>query len=54
MPGPLGALHALLELHDDALEQRRQQQHRQDLGDLEQDVAHGHRPRSEAGRDDHA
>jgi hypothetical protein len=45
--GPLGALDPLFELDDDALDQGRQNQHRQDLGDLKQDVPGGHRRRSD-------
>ena len=39
---PLAALHALFELQDDALDERRQDQHCQDLRDLQQDVARAH------------
>ena len=38
----LSELHALLELMDDALQQRRQQQHCEHLGDLQEDIADDH------------
>ena len=52
--GPLAPLHPLLELQDDALKQRREQQGRRDLGDLQKDVARRSSPTASNGSGAHA
>ena len=53
MPGPCAALHAFLELHDDALEQGAKADNCEDLQHLQNDVArgdHGHIPAARGKR----